>query len=66
LTLNSTPPDRRQACGSTWEAGALCPSPGAPLPSPAFLEMVLHHFHIADASQIYHWPFKLTAWGFSL
>jgi 5-hydroxyisourate hydrolase-like protein (transthyretin family) len=39
---------------------------GHPLPSPAFLETVPYRFHIADASQHYHLPFKFTAWGFSL
>ncbi len=31
-----------------------------------FLEMVPYRFHIADAAQHYHLPFKFTAWGFSL
>jgi 5-hydroxyisourate hydrolase-like protein (transthyretin family) len=39
---------------------------GHPVPSPAFLEVVPYRFHIADASQHYHLPFKFTAWGFSL
>lgn len=33
---------------------------------PAFLEVVPYRFHIADAVQHYHLPFKFTAWGFSL
>ena len=39
---------------------------GAAVPSPAFLEVVPYRFHIADAAQHYHLPFKFTAWGFSL
>ena len=38
----------------------------AAVPSPAFLEVVPYRFHIADAAQHYHLPFKFTAWGFSL
>ena len=41
-------------------------SQGAQVPSPAFLEAVPYRFHIADARQHYHLPFKFTAWGFSL
>jgi 5-hydroxyisourate hydrolase len=41
-------------------------SQGAAVPDPAFLETVPYRFHIADASQHYHLPFKFTAWGFSL
>lgn len=33
---------------------------------PGFLEVVPYRFHIADAAQHYHLPFKFTAWGFSL
>ena len=39
---------------------------GAAVPSPAFLEVVPYRFHIANAAQHYHLPFKFTAWGFSL
>jgi len=31
-----------------------------------FLEQVPYRFHIVDAAQHYHLPFKFTAWGFSL
>lgn len=34
--------------------------------SPGFLEVVPYRFHIADAAQHHHLPFKFTAWGFSL
>ncbi len=34
--------------------------------TPVFLETVPYRFHIADAVQHYHLPFKFTAWGFSL
>jgi 5-hydroxyisourate hydrolase len=49
-----------------FAVGAFYRSQGAPLLSPAFLEVVPYRFHIADASQHYHLPFKFTAWGFSL
>lgn len=39
---------------------------GSVVPSIAFLEVVPYRFHIADALQHYHLPFKFTAWGFSL
>ncbi len=39
---------------------------GVPVPTPAFLELVPYRFHMADASQHIHLPFKFTAWGFSL
>ncbi len=35
-------------------------------PEPPFLDVVPFHFGIADASQHYHLPLKLTPWGFSL
>lgn len=41
-------------------------SQGTPVPQPAFLERVPYRFHIADAAQHYHLPFKFTPWGFSL
>lgn len=39
---------------------------GTATASPGFLEVVPYRFHIADAAQHYHLPFKFTAWGFSL
>ena len=39
---------------------------GVPLPKPAFLEVVPYRFGIADPTQHYHLPFKMTPWGFSL
>lgn len=39
---------------------------GTAIGSPGFLEVVPYRFHIADAAQHYHLPFKFTAWGFSL
>ena len=39
---------------------------GAAVPQPSFLEDVPYRFHIADAAQHYHLPFKFTPWGFSL
>jgi 5-hydroxyisourate hydrolase len=49
-----------------FAVGAFYQDQGVALPSPAFLETVPYRFHIADASQHYHLPFKFTAWGFSL
>jgi 5-hydroxyisourate hydrolase len=39
---------------------------GVDVPTPAFLEDVPYRFHIADAAQHWHLPFKFTPWGFSL
>lgn len=49
-----------------FEVGAFYRDLGIALPQPAFLEVVPYRFHIADASQHWHLPFKFTAWGFSL
>ena len=49
-----------------FDVGGFFRAQGAPLPTPAFLEVVPYRFHIADAAQHYHLPFKFTAWGFSL
>lgn len=35
------------------------------LPEPAFLDLLVYRFGIADTGQHYHLPFKLTAWGVS-
>ncbi len=51
---------------ASFRVGDFYRAQGAPVPSPAFLEVVPYRFHIADASQHYHLPFKFTAWGFSL
>lgn len=50
----------------TFDVGDFYRAQGAALPSPSFLEAVPYRFHIADAAQHYHLPFKFTAWGFSL
>ena len=39
---------------------------GLTLPEPPFLEEVPFRFGIADSSQHYHLPLKLSPWGFSL
>jgi 5-hydroxyisourate hydrolase len=39
---------------------------GVAVPSPAFLEIVPYRFCIADLTQHYHLPLKMTPWGFSL
>ncbi|MBI2771831.1 MAG: hydroxyisourate hydrolase [Burkholderiales bacterium] len=38
---------------------------GTELPEPAFIELALFRFALADLSQHYHLPVKLTAWGLS-
>jgi 5-hydroxyisourate hydrolase len=39
---------------------------GVSVPSPAFLEIVPYRFGVADLTQHYHLPLKMTPWGFSL
>lgn len=39
---------------------------GVAVPKPAFLETVPYRFGVADLSQHYHLPLKMTPWGFSL
>lgn len=51
---------------AVFRVGAFYRELCAELPQPAFLEDVPYRFHIADAAQHYHLPFKFTAWGFSL
>ena len=50
----------------SFRVGDFYRTQGADVPSPAFLEVVVYRFHIADTRQHYHLPFKFTAWGFSL
>ena len=50
----------------TFQVGDYCRAQGVAVPSPSFLEVVPYRFHIADAAQHHHLPFKFTAWGFSL
>ena len=38
---------------------------GTTLPQPAFIELALFRFALADLSQHYHLPVKLTPWGLS-
>ena len=38
---------------------------GTVLPDPPFIELALFRFALADLSQHYHLPVKLTAWGLS-
>jgi 5-hydroxyisourate hydrolase len=38
---------------------------GVSLPPLPFLDVVPYRFGLADASQHYHLPFKVTPWGFS-
>jgi 5-hydroxyisourate hydrolase len=39
---------------------------GVLVPGPAFLEAAPYRFGIADLTQHYHLPLKMTPWGFSL
>ena len=38
---------------------------GTALPDPPFIDVALFRFTLADLSQHYHLPFKLTPWGLS-
>lgn len=38
---------------------------GTPLPQPAFMDVQVFRFGLADLSQHYHLPVKLTPWGLS-
>ena len=38
---------------------------GTPLPEPAFMDVQVFRFGLADTSQHYHLPVKLTPWGLS-
>ena len=49
-----------------FDVGGFYRAAGVEVPNPAFLEVVPYRFHIADASQHWHLPFKFTPWGFSL
>lgn len=51
---------------AVFRVGDFYRAQGAQVPQPAFLERVVYRFHIADAAQHYHLPFKFTAWGYSL
>ena len=39
---------------------------GTPLPEPAFMEVQVFRFGLADMSKHYHLPVKLTPWGISV
>lgn len=39
---------------------------GDQLPTPAFIEVSAFRFGIADPTQHYHLPLKITPWGYSL
>ena len=63
LTSDAIGPGGYEVC---FCVGDFYRAQGTTVPSPAFLEVVPYRFHIADAAQHYHLPFKFTAWGFSL
>src|SRR5258707_76665 len=52
--------------GARFEIGRYYRSAGIALPEPAFLESVMFEFGIANPSQHYHLPLKMTPWGYSL
>ncbi len=47
------------------EVAAFYRQRGMELPEPAFLDVLHYRFGLADTTQHYHLPFKLTAWGVS-
>ena len=49
-----------------FEIGRYYRGAGIALPEPAFLETVVFEFGLADPSQHYHLPLKMTPWGYSL
>ena len=49
-----------------FSVGAFYRAQGVEVPDPAFLEEVVYRFHITEAAQHFHLPFKFTPWGFSL
>lgn len=50
---------------ASLQVGAFYRARGTALPEPAFLEVLVYRFGVADTAQHYHLPFKLTAWGVS-
>jgi 5-hydroxyisourate hydrolase len=51
---------------AVFHVGAWYRDRDAALAQPAFLDVVPFRFGIADPSQHYHLPLKVTPWGFSL
>jgi 5-hydroxyisourate hydrolase len=49
-----------------FHVGAYYLSRREALPTPAFLDVVTFQFGIAEPTQHYHLPMKVTPWGFSL
>ena len=49
-----------------FEIGSYYRAAGIALPEPAFLEAVTFEFGLADPTQHYHLPLKMTPWGYSL
>ncbi len=49
-----------------FEVGRYYRDAGVALPTPAFLETAAYSFGIAEPTQHYHLPFKVTPWGYSL
>ena len=51
---------------ATFHIGEWYRAQGMTLPTPAFLEAAPFRFGIADPTQHYHLPLKMTPWGLSL
>ncbi len=51
---------------AVFHVGPFYRQAGHRLPDPPFLEEVPFRFGVADPSQHYHLPLKLSPWGFSL
>ena len=51
---------------AVFHAGAFFAGAPLGLTDPPFLDLVPFRFNIADPSQHYHLPLKITPWGFSL
>ncbi len=50
----------------SFDVGGFYRAAGVEVPTPAFLEVVRYDFHVCDAAQHWHLPFKFTPWGYSL
>jgi len=51
---------------AAFHIGAHFRAQGTKLPDPAFLDVAVFRFGIADPAVEYHLPLKFTPWGFSL
>lgn len=51
---------------AVFQVGAFYRARGEALPTPTFVEQATFRFGIAEPSQHYHLPMKVTPWGYSL